>query len=145
MVRQADGKYKQGRSTLREGILLKLKRFNSAECIVTGFEELMHNANEAKINETGHTDRSSHKENLVPMNTLGALLVKDIESGVDFAIGTGYTAAQRKEIWDNRRQWLGKIVTYTHFAVGSGYDKPRFPVFKGCKFHGERAEFDMSN
>ncbi|MNQ86414.1 DNA ligase [compost metagenome] len=145
MVRDSNGKYKQGRSTLREGILLKLKRFNSAECIVTGFEELMHNANEAKVNETGHTDRSSHKENLVPMNTLGALLVKDMKSCVDFAIGTGYTAAQRKEIWDNREQWLGKIVTYTHFAVGSGYDKPRFPVFKDCKFHGERAEFDMSN
>ncbi|MNQ26043.1 DNA ligase [compost metagenome] len=137
MVRDADGKYKQGRSTLRDGILLKLKRFQDAECIVAGFEELMHNSNEAKINETGHTDRSSHKENLVPMNTLGALLVKDIESSVDFSIGTGYTAAQRKEIWDNREQWLGKIVKYKFFPVGAGYEKPRFPTFIGERWVGD--------
>ncbi len=45
MLRSPDGPYKCGRSTVREGYLLKLKRFSDAEATIVGFEELMHNAN----------------------------------------------------------------------------------------------------
>src|SRR5690606_28483163 len=38
MLRDPDGPYKFGRSTLREGTLLKLKRFEDAEAVVIGFE-----------------------------------------------------------------------------------------------------------
>ena len=137
MLRSPTGPYKQGRSTLKEGYLLKVKQFSDAEAIVIGFEEKMHNANEAEVGELGQTKRSSCMENLVPMNTLGSLHVRDIETGVDFHIGTGFNDAQRKEIWESREDWLGKIVKYKSFKVGVVL-KPRFPTFIG-----ERMQEDM--
>lgn len=136
IVRDPEGKYKQGRSTLKEGILLKLKRFVDEEAIVVGFEEKMHNANEAVTNELGYTERSSHKENLVPCNTLGALVVYSEKWG-EFRIGTGFNDEQRQEIWDNREKYLDTLVKFKYFAVGVK-DKPRFPVFLGF-----RAEWDV--
>lgn len=128
MIRDPKGVYKYGRSTAREGYLLKIKRFVDSEAVIIGFEELLHNANEAEVNALGYTERSSHSENKIPMGTLGALKVKDVVTGVEFSIGTGYTAAQRQIIWDNRDQFLGKFVKYKHFEVGVK-DAPRFPVW----------------
>lgn len=132
MVRSLDGRYKCNRSTLREGYLLKLKRFLDAEAILIGFEELMHNNNEAKVNELGHTDRSSHRENLEPGNTLGSLIVKDATTGVEFNIGTGFSAEQRKTIWNIKNELIGSLVTYKYFPVGVK-DAPRHSVFKGFR------------
>lgn len=138
MLRQPDGPYKCGRSTLREGYLLKLKRFLDSEAVVLGFEEKMHNMNEKKRDELGHAKRSSHKENLVPAGTLGSLLVRDLKTGQEFGIGTGFNDATRLLIWTNRDNYKGQIVAYKYQPVGMK-DKPRFPTFK--QFRDER---DMS-
>jgi DNA ligase-1 len=132
MLRDPEGSYKQGRSTLREGGLVKLKRFSDSEAIVIGFEELMHNENEKTLESGGKAKRSSHKAGLVPMNTLGTLLVRDIKSGVKFGIGSGFTAAQREAIWKSRNMFRGKVVKYKFFPSGSK-EKPRFPVFLGVR------------
>lgn len=132
MIRSIDGPYKQGRSTEKEGYLLKLKRFCDSEAEVIGFEEKMHNANEAKTNELGRTERSSHKAGLVGTGELGALLVRDLKTGVEFGIGSGYTGEQRKVLWASRSSMLGKIVKYKFFPTGSK-DRPRFPVFIGMR------------
>ena len=134
IVRSPDGLYKQGRSTLKEQGMMKLKRFEDAEAVITGFIEQMHNANAATKNEVGHTKRSSAKGGLVPCDTLGTFKVRDIESGVDFEIGTGkgLTLALRKEIWQNQDKFLGKIVRYTHFAIGR-LNLPRLPSFQGFR------------
>lgn len=132
MVRSPMSPYKYGRSTAREGYLLKVKRFVDAEAVIIGFEELLHNANKAEINALGLTERSSHAANKVPMGTLGALRVRDTGTGIEFSIGTGYTAAQRQHLWNTRETLLNKIVKYKHFEVGSK-DAPRFPVWLGMR------------
>lgn len=128
MICGCDTTYKYGRSTLKEQKLLKKKNFTDNEYIVVGFEEKMHNANEAKINEVGNTERSSHKENMVPMNTLGALVLR-MENGETFNCGTGFDDSTRKYIWENRESLVGKLAKIKHFEIGTGYIKPRFPVF----------------
>jgi DNA ligase-1 len=130
ILRKPDGPYKHGRSTRKEGYLLKLKRFADSEALVIGVTELMHNGNEAKTNELGHTARSSHKAGLVGTCVLGALSVRDCVSGVEFEIGTGFTAEDRAELW--RVPPIGKLAKYKYFAGGSK-DKPRFPVFLGWR------------
>lgn len=126
MIRSLDGPYKHGRSTTKEGWLLKLKRFTDAEAVVTGVEELMRNDNEATTDALGHTVRSSHKANKVGKGVMGALKVTGLNGrfkGADFSIGTGFNSADRKEPWE-----VGTVVKYKFFDIGA--DKaPRFPVF----------------
>jgi DNA ligase-1 len=132
MLRHPDGVYKHGRATLREGSLMKLKRFEDSEAVVLGCDELMHNANEATRDELGRTKRSSHKAGKVGRGTLGALHVRDVKSGVEFDIGTGFDDATRKALWGVRTTLPGKLVKYKYFPSGSK-DKPRFPVFLGFR------------
>lgn len=132
IVRSPSGPYKYGRSTAREGYMLKIKKFTDGEAVVIGFEERMHNGNEATTNALGRTERSTHKANLVPMDTLGALVVKDLQTGAGFSIGTGFDDATRKHIWDNRQSYIDQIACYKHFEIGVKV-APRFPVFKGFR------------
>lgn len=131
VLRAPEGAYKAGRSTLREQYLLKVKRFEDSEAEVTGFDELHSNANEAKLDERGYTHRSSHKENKIPMGTLGALVCRTVE-GVTFRIGTGFTQADRAEIWRRRDYYLGKLAKFKHLPVGAK-DAPRHPVWLGWR------------
>lgn len=135
MLRHPDGQYKHGRSTAKEAWLLKLKRFTDSEAKVIGFTELRTNTNEAKKNALGHLERSSKKDGMKNAQTLGSLVVKDIKSGVEFEIGTGFTQAQRQELWDNGDNLIGRLVKYKSQPVGVK-EKPRFPVFLG--FRDER-------
>ena len=130
MIRKPTGVYKYGRSTAIEGYLLKLKRFSDGEALVIGAEELLHNANEATRDELGYTKRSTHKAGKLPMGTLGALKVRDLKTGVEFNIGTGFTAAMRASLWAKylAGELVGKIAKYKFFEIGVK-DAPRFPVF----------------
>lgn len=130
MIRDPDGLYKHGRSTEREGGLVKVKRFVDAEAVIVGFEEEMRNENEAKKDALGRTERSTVKAGLVGKGTLGALVVE--RGGVRFNIGTGFSAAQRSEFWEARDSLLGKLVTFKFFDHGT-VDAPRHPVFKSFR------------
>lgn len=132
MGRSIDGIYKYGRATMKEGILWKLKRMSTSEAVIEGVVELERNLNEAKLNELGYTERSTAKGGMAGGDTMGALLVRDIETSVLFSIGTGFTSDERDAIWVNRGSIVGKIITYNHFSIGN-YDKPRFPSFKGFR------------
>ncbi len=132
MLRHQRGPYKHGRSTEKEGWLLKLKRFEDSEAVILDTYELMHNANEAKTSELGYTERSSHKSGMVGRGILGGLSVKDAYSGVEFDIGTGFDQATREALWKQRDQLREQVIKYKFFASGVK-DKPRFPVFLGFR------------
>lgn len=131
MLRNPKGLYKYGRSTFREQGLLKLKRFTDDEAEIIGFEEKLHNENEAKINELGFTERASKKEFLVPAGTLGALIVHHSFFG-EFRIGSGFDDATRSHIWNNQELYKGSNVTFKYQKAGV-LDKPRFPIYKGLR------------
>jgi hypothetical protein len=75
----------------------------------------MHNTNEAQTNELGRTKRSTAMEGLVGKGTMGALLVKDIDTQIEFSIGTGFTAEQRLAFWNRRATLVGSVAKYKHF------------------------------
>jgi DNA ligase-1 len=132
MVRDPRGPYKFGRSTAKEGILLKIKRFDDLEAEIVGFDEQMHNANEATTNALGYTERSSRQDNKLPKGTLGAIIVKAPGYEETFRVGTGFDDAMRSLIWQDQDKYLGRRVTVVHQPAGAK-DKPRFPVFKGFR------------
>ena len=135
ICRSPSGIYKYGRSTPKEQLSVKLKFFENGEFEVIGFEERMHNTNEVTTNELGYTERSSCKENLIPMNTLGSLVLKYGDS--EFRCGTGFSDAQRKEIWENKESYLGKLASIRYMSVAQ-IMHPRIP-----SFHGFRDKDDM--
>lgn len=133
MVRSLTGRYKFGRSTLKEGILLKVKRFADMEATIVGFTEKYSNQNEATIDELGHTKRSSHQENMVPTGTLGALVCSAENYEFTFDVGTGFTAKMREDFWNNREQLMGRMIKIKYQPSGEK-DRPRFPVFLGFRY-----------
>lgn len=132
MSRTLSGPYKYGRSTGNEGYLIKHKRFKDAEAVIIGFEERMHNANESKTDERGYAKRSSHKDNLIPMGTLGSFRVRD-SLGREFNVGTGMSDAQRAQFWAIRETLVGTFLTYKSFEMTGVKNLPRFPVFKAFR------------
>lgn len=132
MARDPLSGYKFGRSTLKEGWLLKFKRWEDSEAKIIGFVEQLENQNEATIGDNGRRKRSSHKENKILKSTLGAFVVVDVKTKVEFEVGTGLSAALRQEIWDNQRSWKNKVIKYKFQPVGTG-EKPRFPVYLGIR------------
>jgi len=141
IVRDPRAPYKQGRSTATQGWLLKLKRYEDAEAVIIGFEELMHNENEAFTNVQGHTSRTSHKAGQRAGNVLGALTCRLVsDPSVVFSIGTGFDFQQRETFWYDRAALMGKIVKFKYMPYGmlGSTGVPRFPVFLSF-----RDEIDM--
>ncbi len=131
MVRDPYGTYKFGRSTVNEGILLKLKRFDDAEAVLIGIEEKMSNQNEAELDNFGHIKRSASLEGMVGTDTAGTLVVRN-EEGQTFRIGSGLDDAMRAELWVHKDQYIGKIIKYKYFPHGVK-ELPRHPIFLGIR------------
>lgn len=134
IIRTPGSAYKFGRSG-KKGPLLKLKRYIDYEAEVVGVIEELHNGNEAKTNELGRTERSSHAENKTGKGTLGALTVRALNGpheGVEFRVGTGFTAAVRAELWEDRNTVVGRVAKIKSFPVGTK-DRPRHPVWLGWR------------
>jgi len=132
ILRDPNGAYKHGRSTAKEGGLIKVKRFSDSEATILGMEEQMKNNNEKKVNELGRGQRSSHKENKTPKGTLGALVCKDKHTGIQFNIGSGFDDATRNQLWKYKDGLIGQAIKYKYFSIGVK-DAPRHPVYIGMR------------
>lgn len=130
ILRDPDGIYKHGRSTVREGGLLKMKRFEDSEALVVAVVEERANGNAALRDNLGRTKRSSAKAGKTGKGRMGALTVRDIAHGWEFEIGTGFSAVDREEWWNWHEQGCSsrRIVKYKYFPIGM-QDLPRHPVF----------------
>lgn len=143
VIRTGDSPYKYGRSTFKQQWMVKLKQFKDAEATVIGFEEEMHNANVVERNELGHNFRSTHQANMRGKGRLGALVVRDPD-GVEFRIGSGFSADQRTTIWKDRESFQGMLVTYKHQPHGRK-EKPRIPIFRGFRHRTDTSKPTQEN
>jgi DNA ligase-1 len=100
----SDGKYQ----CKRTDVLLKIKSMNTMDCKIIGFEE-----------GTGKYE-----------GMLGALLLD--YKGYGLRCGSGFTDEDRKEIWNNKEKYLGKIAEIQYFRESRNQDgglSVSFPVF----------------
>ena len=135
--------YKFGRSG-KTGPLLKIKRHIDFEAEVIGVYEELHNANEAKRNALGRTERSSAKAGKVGKGTLGGLVLRAINGpceGVEFRCGTGFNANQRDMLWRGREGIVGLTAKIKAFPIGVK-EKPRHPVWQGWRFAADLPSTD---
>lgn len=139
MIRSPKGPYKQGRSTSNEGYLLKLKRFTDGEGEILDLIEQQANENTAFTNELGRTARSTAKDGKRAKGTLGAYLVKNLETGVVHKVSPTGTLAERQAIWHDADAYIGRILKFKFFPLG-GKDKPRFPQALGFRDAADMGE-----
>ncbi len=133
--RLPNGEYKQGRSTLKEQLLVKLARYSYAEATIVGFVEQQENGNRQTTSKLGLSERSSHAENMIGKNTLGALQCQLSDSRlITIGTGVGLTNYLRQAIWYHREEYLGKTIKFKHKSHGQK-SLPRSPVF--CGFRNE--------
>lgn len=132
MVRDPSGKYKHGRSTVREGILLKIKRFHDDEAVLVEVTEKMHNDNPLEQDELGHAKRSSCKENLVPAGTAGSCILK--WNGIEFRVGfgPGWTDELKQDLWDHRDWEVGNLYKFRYQELSKD-GVPRFGKLVGFR------------
>lgn len=131
MLNNADALYKCGRSGTKNPELIKKKIFTDSEFEIVGYEPKYTNQNEAQTNELGRTFRSSSKEGLVALETLGALILKT-KDGSTFSCGSGFTDDSRAFYWAIRDTLIGQLSKVKHFEIGA-VDLPRFPTFLGIR------------
>jgi DNA ligase 1 len=136
MYRDPNGPYKNGRSSEREGWLLKVKRFQDAEAVIVSCYEEMENTNEAFTNELGRTARSSAKAGKVGKGRLGGFhvlgMAKPYEH-IPFDVASGAMCHEmREELWAIKDDLAGKTIVYKYFPTG-GDTRPRHPIFKGFR------------
>lgn len=145
MTRSLHGPYKEGKSTLREQFLLKVKPFEDAEGRIKGWYEEQENTNEAKREATGKLKRSSAQSGKKPKGTLGGLILEDCKTKVEVRVGGGFSAEQRRELWKLIQRdpsvLKGKLVRYKKQKMGEK-DKPRHPNF--VDFVDFRPEWDFT-
>jgi len=133
MLRDPRGYYKQGRSSTKEGLLLKVKRWEDTEGVVVAVEEQEHNFNTAERDNLGRTKRSTSKAGKQPAGVLGALVIRcESFPGIEVRVGTGFDAEQRDALWGDRKGLIGKIVCFKYQPAGV-LNAPRFPVFKAFR------------
>ncbi|QGH73575.1 MAG: DNA ligase [Siphoviridae sp. ct7UA22] len=130
-----DVHYKEGRSGKTKQCMLRLKPFGNEffEAKIVGYECAYHNANEAETDNLGYTKRSSHASGKIPMDMLGAFIVVDCKSGIEFRLpASAMRHDERIRLWKNIDDYLGKYVRYTCMTYGQKV-KPRMPSFRGFR------------
>lgn len=139
ILRDPTAKHKDGRCTVKEGAYVRMKPQSDKDAKVKRLVEAMENRNEAKINELGRTERSSHKENLVGKKMVGMLVCEDCETGQEINVGPGkMTHKEREHYWNHPEELLEEYIKYRSFDHGVK-DKPRFGRYV-CR----RSKEDMS-
>lgn len=131
MLRHPKGIYKQGRSTLSEAYLLKVKRFKDDEARVIGLEEEMENCNPATRDAHGLAKRSKHQAGMQGKQQVGKLICN--WQGRTIKVASGMTDDQKVAWWLNPQRIVGQSISFRYQAHGMK-DLPRCPIFKGIRY-----------
>lgn len=138
ILRYFDGAYKEGRSTVKEGWLLRIKHFEEEDAVVIAVVEGKTNTNEATKNALGQTERSSHMDNMIPNGMVGAFDCIDAKTRMPIRVSAGtLTHAERKMYFENPHLILQKHIKYKKFLKGEK-DKPRFPTFQSIRLESDK-------
>jgi DNA ligase-1 len=132
-IRHPDRAYKHGRSTLKEGGLIKFKRFTDSEGVVVDVLEGVVNDNPVVFDAMGATKRSMHRHGMRPSGQVGTIIVKDCETQAEIQVSPGrMTHEMRQFYWYAPDKLKGKIIKYKWFDYGV-LDRPRFATFQAIR------------
>ena len=138
IIRAQHSQYKYGRSTTKQGWMLKVKPYSYDEGVIVSLNEKLINANELEQDNFGYAKRSHAKAGKVPAGTLGSFTIRDKQANT-FNISCGHLDDIAKQLlWNQRENYIGRVITYKHFAQSGIRNKPRHGQFVSF-----RAEVDL--
>jgi DNA ligase-1 len=137
ILKSRGGEYKHGRSTAKQGWMMKVKRVHDTEAEIIGYTPLQSNQNEPEIDALGLQKRKHRIAGMVDQELLGTLHCQMPAPDMSgkmwvFHIGSGFDMETRKQLWDVREQLVGKTAKFKYMPYGS-IDAPRQPIFLGLR------------
>lgn len=134
MLNDPAAQYKFGRSTVREGIILKVKRFKHEEARIVGFTEQMENISDSFLDDLGRSKKSYKKEDLVGAGMVGSFIVESDLWPEQFSISaSSLSHDERADAFTNfDKKYRGEIARFKYFPKGV-VTVPRHGVFDGLR------------
>jgi ATP-dependent DNA ligase len=129
ILRDPKGHYKFGRGSIKEGLIYKVKPFETWDAQIIGIvqaTEVNPNA-EKKINELGRSVTSKKLEDRILIEQAAGFIVKYEGKDLTVPLG-GHTAVEKKAVWKNKDSYVGRWIEYKGMEIGMK-DVPRIPKF----------------
>lgn len=130
ILRHPGSKYKTGRGTLKEGLIYKLKPYQSFDAKIIGIEEGTNVDPKAakKINEQGYSETSQKKADRIPGGWAKNFIVIH-EGKKELAVAIKDTKEHKIYIWNHQDEFIGKTVEYKGLEIGmKDQGLPRHPT-----------------
>lgn len=128
ILRSPSGRYKKGRGTMKEGLIFKLKPYETFDEKIIGIEEGTNvdpNA-EKTINELGRSITSKKKCDRILAGWAKNFVVMH-EGKTELAVSIKATKEKKIYIWNHQDEFIGKTVEYKGLMIGAK-DLPRHPT-----------------
>jgi DNA ligase-1 len=128
ILRDPNGKYKFGRGTVKEGLIYKMKPFQTFDAKIIDVIQAteVREGAEKKINELGRSVTSKKKDDRVLIEKASAFVV--LYEGKELKVTIAMTDEEKTEVWKNKEKYIGKCIEYKGMLVGAK-ELPRHPVF----------------
>jgi len=128
ILKDPNGHYKCGRGTLKEGLVYKIKNFRTFDSKIKDVIQatVVNPSAEKEITELGYSKTSKKKDDRILINKAAAFLVE--YKGNDLKVVIALTDKEKEEIWDNKENYINKIIEYKGMLEGA-LNVPRHPVF----------------
>jgi len=140
IIRNPESPYKFGRSTVKEQGMLKYKPFVTYDAKIIDVTERFENTNESFKNELGQSTKRNTIDNKKGTGIASAFVVRLMqieETNYDLPYKPKFNELKvtltgnedfRREIWDNKENYVGKMIEFKGMDVGSK-NVPRHPTF----------------
>jgi len=128
ILRNPYSRYKCGRGTVKEGLIFKLKPFQTFDAKIIDILEgtVVREGAEKTTNELGYSRTSKLKEDRIPSGRACDFVV--MYEGNRLKVSIAATDEEKTEYWQRKEQYIGTTIEYKGMLVGSK-DLPRHPGF----------------
>jgi ATP-dependent DNA ligase len=125
MVKRKDAPYKLGRGTYKQGIVFKMKPYETFDEKIISLVQatIVRDTALRTINELGRSVTSKKKGDRVLTESCSSVWVS--HNGKELKVSLApFSHKKREEVWNNPDEWIGKYIEYKGMMVGAK-DLPR--------------------
>lgn len=123
MVKSPHAAYVNGRMTMRNTCVWKVKQKERTEATVVGVER-----RKTPVHQRDHDGKMIGERDVVYHDEVGALRCR-FDDGAEFKVGSGFSQDERVSLWST--ELIGRRCVVEHQLPRVAGESPRFPTFQG--------------